>query len=198
MPYIRRVIASTALLKKINQCVYDYHEKGISPLKDSIRYLECEGKKYKWLGSGSMAVVFALNNKKVIKIAYDDHCWDRYLQFVSQNKNNPHVPKIFGTTKGNIDLDPEEFYDYMSWSITIMEFLVPLEKLTQLHKVNITAEDKHVVREMVDIYGQKSRAKKFLEENMEASSLADFLYKLMTHFPPVSYTHLTLPTNREV
>jgi len=82
------------------------------------------------IGSGYWAQVFEHPDKPyVLKIFMDDPYYLRYLQIIKANKDNPHVPRIFGNPV----------------KITPMVNAVRLEKLTPL-----TGESDPILKKYVD------------------------------------------------
>ena len=64
----------------------------------------------------------------------------------------------------------------------------------------ISKENKEFVNSLIEYYISESESYKQIAENFlpEVESISDTVFGIITGCVSVSYTHLTLPTNREV
>lgn len=70
-----------------------YEQKEQKPYDDFIDFLRKKG--WSQIGFGSFGTVFGKSNKNyVIKVYHDDPAYERFLDFIEQNQNDPHIPKI--------------------------------------------------------------------------------------------------------
>lgn len=82
-------------------------------------------KGWKKIGSGAYSTVYSKIGKNyVIKVFEDDHAYQLYLEFIQQNRNNPHVPKI---QKIMIDASKQKEINTNEVGIIMMEKLKPVE-----------------------------------------------------------------------
>jgi hypothetical protein len=65
------------------------HTSSLSDLQDHLVDNEWEA-----IGSGSYGTVYKKAGKDYVLKAYDDECYNQYLDFIEQNQNDPHVVKI--------------------------------------------------------------------------------------------------------
>jgi hypothetical protein len=72
---------------------YFYEQNSNRDYHDFLDYLRSNG--WKWIGSGSFGTVFQKQNKNyVLKVYKDDAAYDNFLNFIEENQNDPHIPKI--------------------------------------------------------------------------------------------------------
>jgi hypothetical protein len=72
---------------------YFYEQKSKRDYEDFLDYLSSNG--WQWKGSGAFATVFQKPNKDyVMKVYKDDPAYDNFLDFIEENQNDPHIPKI--------------------------------------------------------------------------------------------------------
>jgi hypothetical protein len=72
---------------------YFYEQKSKRDYEDFLDYLRSNG--WQWKGSGAFASVFQKPNKNyVLKVYKNDPAYDDFLDFIEENQNDPHIPKI--------------------------------------------------------------------------------------------------------
>mgnify|MGYP000361129793 CR=1 FL=1 len=122
----------------------------------------------------------SLSQKEVITVANLDAA--QYSR-IENGKTDPSVAtlerisKALGVSLADLFASTEELKEINSYDKSIMEKVTLMETLTK--------EEKHTIYTMLDAFVGKKKLK-------------DALKNVLHDVKSVSYTHLTLPTNREV
>jgi len=70
-----------------------YEQNSNRDYYDFLEYLKSNG--WGWTGSGAFGTVFKKPNKNyVLKVYRNDPAYDNFLNFIEENQNDPHIPKI--------------------------------------------------------------------------------------------------------
>jgi hypothetical protein len=70
-----------------------YEQNSNRDYEDFLDYLRSNG--WGWTGSGAFGTVFKKPNKNyVLKVYKNDPAYDNFLNFIEENQNDPHIPKI--------------------------------------------------------------------------------------------------------
>lgn len=101
-----------------------YEQKEQKPYDDFIDFLQKKG--WRKIGFGAFGIVFEkLNKNYVIKVYYNDPAYDRFLDFIEQNQNDPHIPKI----NRRIIRQPKDSRDFnYDYGVVAIEKLGKLER----------------------------------------------------------------------
>lgn len=76
---------------------------------------------YKQAGSGWFSYVWhSYGSDKVVKLAVADRCWNAYVKWLQETKQNPHTPRIYGHREFEGKNDTP-------FSISVIEKLKPIE-----------------------------------------------------------------------
>lgn len=130
-----------------NEPLYDILQNSIS-VQEFIENLKANGYKQYLLGEGYFSGVFARpQDNYVIKLFGDDAGYSKFLQYVLENKNNPHVPKLRGK--------PVKFLKHYN--------IVRIEKLSPV----ATPEQQDIFQLLYDYVHQFNSSAIYAEQNRQ-------------------------------